>query len=255
MDALAAAAVAGAVAGWGIAIPLGPVGVLIVETGLRHGYRIAFAAGLGAATADLIYASAAAVGGLALAELLQPAARPLRLIGGGALIVLAVARFVRSWREGARVPSASDGSTDAPSPSDGADVPVGSASSLGGPPRLDASDPEARHATTRHAAAARTDRVASAFAAFLGITLLNPLTVAYFAALVVGGQQLLPSASARVVFVGAAFAASLSWQWGLAGLGAGARGRLPARAHTVMAAAGNALVLGLGAWMAAGAMG
>ena len=46
----------GVVAGYGIAIPVGPIAILILELGLRRGFRIALSAGAGAASADLIYA-------------------------------------------------------------------------------------------------------------------------------------------------------------------------------------------------------
>ncbi len=52
-----------------------------------------------------------------------------------------------------------------------------------------------------------------AYAALLGITLLNPTTVIYFAALVLGSQGGPGTGAAeRAVFVTAAFAASASWQ-------------------------------------------
>ncbi|MFF9896483.1 LysE family transporter [Streptomyces longispororuber] len=75
---------------------------------------------------------------------------------------------------------------------------------------------------------------ARAYVTFLGITLLNPMTVVYFAALVVGtGTGAEPDRLGQAVFTGAAFAASASWQLLLAGGGAllgraltGRRGRL-----------------------------
>ncbi|MEQ0560092.1 LysE family transporter [Amycolatopsis sp. NEAU-NG30] len=68
-----------------------------------------------------------------------------------------------------------------------------------------------------------------AYLSLLGITLVNPATVVYFTALVVGDRP----AGNQAVFVLAAFAASASWQALLAGGGAllgrlltGPRGRL-----------------------------
>ncbi len=75
---------------------------------------------------------------------------------------------------------------------------------------------------------------ARAYLALLGITLLNPTTVIYFAALVLGSRatDAVPLLD-QGVFVVAAFAASASWQMLLAGGGAllgrvltGRRGRL-----------------------------
>lgn len=73
-----------------------------------------------------------------------------------------------------------------------------------------------------------------AYAALLAITLMNPMTVVYFAALVLGSEAVAASAPThRAVFVLAAFAASASWQLLVAGGGAllgrvltGSRGRL-----------------------------
>ncbi len=75
---------------------------------------------------------------------------------------------------------------------------------------------------------------ARAFARLLGITLMNPITVLYFAALVLGSRTTIAvDRPAQAVFVGAAFLASASWQLVLAGGGAllgrvltGRRGRL-----------------------------
>jgi arginine exporter protein ArgO len=61
-----------------------------------------------------------------------------------------------------------------------------------------------------------------AYLGMLGMTLLNPWTVIYFAALVLGGSGASadPGAGERAVFVVAAFVASASWQLLLAGGGA-----------------------------------
>ncbi|WP_042364229.1 LysE family transporter [Streptacidiphilus neutrinimicus] len=60
-----------------------------------------------------------------------------------------------------------------------------------------------------------------AYLAFLGITLLNPMTVVYFAALVLAGEGGgVSDRAAKALFVLAAFTASASWQLFLAGGGA-----------------------------------
>jgi threonine/homoserine/homoserine lactone efflux protein len=55
--------VLGMIAGYGIAIPVGAIAVLIVQVGIRCGFRCAASAGAGAATADLLYALLAVTGG------------------------------------------------------------------------------------------------------------------------------------------------------------------------------------------------
>ena len=82
------AVLAGIVAGYAIAIPVGAIAVLIIHTGLTRGLRPGLAAGAGAASADGIYAAAAAVGGLALAGLIQPLIVPLRIAAGVVLVGL-----------------------------------------------------------------------------------------------------------------------------------------------------------------------
>jgi len=82
--------VEGLAAGYGIAIPVGAVAILIVNTALGCGFRIGFMAGAGAATADVLYALLAALAGASLSRLLAPLALPMRLVGGAALMGLAV---------------------------------------------------------------------------------------------------------------------------------------------------------------------
>jgi hypothetical protein len=47
----------------GIAIPVGPIAILIIELGIRRGFSVAFCAGAGAASADLVYVTLAALAG------------------------------------------------------------------------------------------------------------------------------------------------------------------------------------------------
>jgi len=72
--------VQGLLAGYGIAIPVGAIAILIVDAAIRRGFRAGFAAGAGAATADIVYASLAAVAGQALAALLAPLAAQIRVV-------------------------------------------------------------------------------------------------------------------------------------------------------------------------------
>ena len=76
----------GVLAGYGIAVPVGAIAVLIINVSIRRGLAIGMRAGAGAATADFIYAAAAAVGGTLLQTLLMPLANIFRVLGGGALI-------------------------------------------------------------------------------------------------------------------------------------------------------------------------
>jgi threonine/homoserine/homoserine lactone efflux protein len=85
----------GAAAGYAIAIPVGPIAVLIVRTGLRRGFRLAAAAGAGTATVDLIYAITAVLVGGAVTGALGSVLLPLRLAAAAALAILAVRGLLR----------------------------------------------------------------------------------------------------------------------------------------------------------------
>jgi threonine/homoserine/homoserine lactone efflux protein len=95
------AALAGLVAGYAIAIPVGAIAVLIIHTALTQGLRAGLAAGAGAATADLVYAVIAALAGLWVTTLIGPLIGPLRLAGGAILIAFGVRGLLvlRSARE------------------------------------------------------------------------------------------------------------------------------------------------------------
>jgi threonine/homoserine/homoserine lactone efflux protein len=80
----------GIAAGYAIAIPFGPIAILIVRTGVRQGLRAAAAAGAGTATADLIFATIAMLFGAAASAFLAPILPAARLVGGAALAVIAL---------------------------------------------------------------------------------------------------------------------------------------------------------------------
>ena len=103
-------------AGYGIAIPVGAVSVLIVETGLRSGFRSAAAAGAGTATADAVYATIAAVFGTALAAALIPWQAPLRAAAVVVLVGLALRGFRSVARDAERARDAGSGSAPSPGP-------------------------------------------------------------------------------------------------------------------------------------------
>jgi threonine/homoserine/homoserine lactone efflux protein len=191
----------GMAAGYGIAIPVGAVAILIVNTSLNSGFRLGFSAGAGAATADLLYAALAVAAGSGLAHALAPLAVPVRAVGGLALIALAAWGLWRGWRA---------------------------------PASLSALD--------------RAGRAGAVYLQFVGLTLLNPLTIVYFAAYILGRQPAAQSASpaAAAVFVLGAGLASISWQTLLAALGGLARRGITPRFRAIAVAMGNLIVLTLG---------
>ena len=187
----------GAAAGYAIAIPVGPIAVLIVRTGLRRGFRIAAAAGAGTATVDLIYAITAVVVGSAVTNVLSSVLVPMRLAAAAALLYLAVRSLLRLGR--------TDSALDTP----GADR-----------------------------SAART------YVLYIGLTLLNPATVAYFVTLAVGLPQIAQDAGSRLAFAVGASLSSLSWQTLLAGIGAALHTRLTPRIELATALLSSAILVG-----------
>ena len=191
--------VAGVLAGYGIAIPVGPVAVLIIELGVRRGFRTAAAAGLGAATADGLYALLAVLAGASIAQLLAPITPALQLIAVVVLTLIALRGF---WMALYHARIAVPGNAELPS------------------------EP------------GRT------YLRFLAITLLNPTTILYFAALILGDPQLGDTPAERGAFIVGAALASTSWQLFLAVLGSLAHQRLPPKVQLGISLLGNAVVLG-----------
>ena len=73
------ALISGLIACWGVAVPLGAIGVMLVDLGMRGGFRSAAPAAAAVATADLLYAAVAAAAGSAVASLLEPHAHAMKL--------------------------------------------------------------------------------------------------------------------------------------------------------------------------------
>ncbi|MGI5130609.1 LysE family transporter [Pseudonocardia sp. CA-107938] len=194
---IGAALVAGLVAGYGIAMPIGAVGAYLVQLSARSPWRTGVAAALGVASTDGVFALVAVLGGAAVAALLAPAVPVLRWVSTVVLVLLAARTVVAGLRAGgeaAAVPDAAPGRT---------------------------------------------------YFSLVGLTAVNPTTVVYFVALVVGLPDR-PVGAAAAVFVAAAFAASASWQLLVAGAGM-ALGRFvaapPARRLTAIVSGAVMLLL------------
>jgi threonine/homoserine/homoserine lactone efflux protein len=238
---MSGAFLAGVVAGYGVAVPVGAIAILIVGLTARTSLRVGAAAAMGVATADGIYAVIAVAGGAALASVIEPVADPLRWLAAAVLLVLAGHTAVTALRHH-RDPTRA----------------VRSDAGLSSPGR--------------------------AYAGLLGLTLLNPMTIVYFAALVLGRQAaggadsaglasggpgsggldpggLDPgglasgglTATGEALFVLGVFLASASWQLLIAGSGSlvgrlltGPRGRL------VTALVSSALIVALAVATVAG---
>ncbi|MEU4395965.1 LysE family transporter [Kribbella sp. NPDC023855] len=175
---MTAALVAGLLAGYGIAMPVGAIATYLVALTARTSLKLGAFAALGVATADGLYALIATLGGSALAPLIEPITVPLKWISVLVLLALATRGATTAITQHRRLQSSTASATTPPSP-------------------------------TR------------AYFALLGMTMLNPTTVIYFTALVLGSQDATtPTHLEQSVFVLAAFAASASWQLALATSGA-----------------------------------
>jgi arginine exporter protein ArgO len=189
----------GVAAGYGIAIPVGAIAVLIMDLGIRRGFWPAFAAGAGTATADFLYAGLAVLGGTALAAVVDSIREPLRIVSGVVLAIIGVIGLMRSRK----------------------------------PP--DSTLPDARRAD-----------LPRTYARFVALTVVNPTTIVYFAAVVIGlGVAGDLSAGEGALFVIGAFLASLSWQTLIASVGAFAGHRLSLRARRVVSVIGNLVILAI----------
>ncbi len=101
MDAMLLAGLKGLAVGFSIAAPVGPIGLLCIRRTLAGGWRLGFATGMGAATADMVYGFLAAAGLTAVTEVLVGARQPLQFAGGAALILLGLT-FLRGETLGER---------------------------------------------------------------------------------------------------------------------------------------------------------
>ena len=76
--------------GFGIAAPVGPIGILCIRRTLAAGRAVGFAAGLGAATADALYGAVAAFGLTLVSSALVGQRAWLQAVGGVFLCYLGV---------------------------------------------------------------------------------------------------------------------------------------------------------------------
>lgn len=198
--------VQGLIAGYGIAIPIGPIAILIIELGIRRGFSVAFCAGAGAASADLVYAMLASVAGAFLVSILKPYSSIIHTVSALALIALGLwLLYVSGRNRGVRV--------------------------------------DEFRVSTR----------SGAYGFVFGLTLLNPLTVAYFTTLILGLRSNIGSSPENVLFfVSGAFLASLSWQSVVAYVGGFGHGRLSPKLRLATFVIGNSIIVLMGVMLLLG---
>ena len=210
----------GVFAGLGVALPLGAIGVLLVQEGLARGWNRAAAGATGVALVDLAYAGVAVAFGTAVSGALAGHERAVHLVGAAVLVAVAV-RGLWDLR--------------GPAPT-------------GAPPRVDPSA-ATRGRVTGDASTVRPGRV---LGRFVVLTAVNPLTAVYFVVLSVGLGSRLAGPGDRAAFVLGVFLGSWAWQLVLAGAGTLAGARLPGWARTATGLAGYLVVLGYAAVLTLG---
>ncbi|MFE5857973.1 LysE family transporter [Streptomyces sp. NPDC056500] len=210
-------AVAGAVAGFGVALPMGAVGVLLVQEGLRD-RRGAMAAAAAVASVDLLYAGVATVVGPWVATALTGVEAWVRLVSAVVLGVIAGLGL-----RGSRRPRAVG-----TSPGDRTAVPGAAKHTDPAPEGIPVQRDRGAHRRI--------------FLRFAALTLINPTTALYFVALTTAQGAELNGGTAGLVFVGAVFLASLLWQQTLVLISAALGSRLPDSARIWTFRIGFALV-------------
>jgi threonine/homoserine/homoserine lactone efflux protein len=183
---------AGALAGLAVAMPIGAIGSYLVGLAARERFAVAAAAALGVATTDGLYALVAGLGIGGLERAIGSVAGPLQWLAAALLVGLAVRTLVLALRR-----TRADGSSSS------------SADRLG---TTTAGDPD--WPTGARGKAWRT------YAVLVGLTAVNPATIATFGAIVVGHQLAgSPVWLAALVFGVGAFVASGAWQLTLVSAG------------------------------------
>jgi len=85
----------GLLIGLSIAAPLGPIGILCINRTLGEGSRMGFICGLGAATADGLYALAGSIALFVISQWIIDDRAALRVLGGVFLLYLGARTFMR----------------------------------------------------------------------------------------------------------------------------------------------------------------
>lgn len=200
VDEIWTPAVTGAVAGLGVAMPLGAVAVLLLREGLVNGFRVVAASAAGVATVDLLYSAVAMVTGALLTRMIVDRRGLFLVVSGAAIVAIGVRQLHQGLIDRARTTGE----------------------------------------VTRVSALA-------AYARFVGLTAINPMTMVYFVAL--SGAVTAPDSSwvTPVVFVAAVGLSSLAWQLALAMVGSFFGGVVTDNTTRMIGIAASLLIVALGA--------
>ena len=203
---------AGALAGLGVAVPLGAIGLLLVRQGVTGGFAVGAAGAAAVALVDTVYCVVALGAGAVVAPVLGRWGGAAGLLAGAVLVAIGVAGLLRERRR-------RTGSRTRPEHQPGP-------------------------GSVRRPAPARF------FLLMLGLTAINPATLLYFAALITALRHTVAAAGGAAeatAFVAGVAIASLAWQVGLVAAGAFWGGRITPGRQVLVGRAGYLLVIVLGA--------
>jgi arginine exporter protein ArgO len=238
-------AAAGAAAGLGVAVPLGAVGVLVVQEAMRD-RRAGRAAGAAVAVVDMAYAGVAVALGPLVAAALSGVEAWVRLVsalvlGGIAAygLVVSPARAAGAGTGTGNDAGAGAGRRGDPEGEAGATGSGGLRGEVGAGVEGGAGPRAAGGAAGVDGGPPARGRI---FVRFTALTLINPTTALYFAALTTAGGTALSGGAAGTVFAAGVFAASLAWQQLLVAVSGWAGTRLSDRTRRWTFRAGYGLV-------------
>lgn len=98
MEGIGIAALAGVLAGLGVAMPLGAIGALLLREGIVNGFRVGAAAAAGVATVDLLYCAVATATGALLASAIESIRGPFLIASGILVIGIGILQLLRIRR-------------------------------------------------------------------------------------------------------------------------------------------------------------
>ena len=174
--------VKGVVMGLAIAAPVGPIGVLCMRQTLTYGWRVGMATGLGAASADACYGCVAALGLMAISQMLIDHQLGIRILGGLFLAYLGGQSFL-----------------SVPAPS------VSSPSEAERPEHLE--NPEGRE--TENTVTFRS--LWQSYSTTFVLTLTNPATILMFLGIFSGQSRLAAADQSMLLVLGVFLGSSLWW--------------------------------------------
>lgn len=183
--------------------------MLLIQEGVRFGAVRALPAAAGVAVVDVLYCALAIAAGAAASPLIESIAPWPTIVGGVALLVMA-GRGLAHGLTNQPIAGAAEGAASSPS---------------GG---------------------IQNSNLWPRFVVFFGLTVINPATLVYFAAITTGLVQLSFDWRTAALFVTGVGGASFAWQALLASIGGLLRGRTGPRVHAMTALVGNVIVAALG---------